>query len=86
MAGVLCGIAGGVTAPLVLIEDSDSEEHHMKLCRHALCHMGMQRATRSITRWSDKRYHLSLQSIWRTRSFLWHLRLTVIYHMFLVYF
>ena len=47
---------GGVSAPLVLIEDSDSEEHHMHLCKRPLCHMGMQRATRSFTRWSDKRY------------------------------
>ena len=33
---------GGVSAPLVLIEDSDSEEHHMHLCKRPLCHMGMQ--------------------------------------------
>eukprot|EP01043_Picozoa_sp_COSAG02_P024397 COSAG02_NODE_1331_length_13215_cov_3.173058_6_plen_552_part_00 len=47
---------GGVSAPLVLIEESDTEEFHNHLCKHPLCHMGMQRKTRHIRQWSDRRY------------------------------
>lgn len=47
---------GGVSAPLVLIEESDTEEFHKHLCKHPLCHMGMQRKTRHIRQWSDRRY------------------------------
>lgn len=47
---------GGVSAPLVLIEESDTEEFHKHLCKRPLCHMGMQRHTREIRQWSDRRY------------------------------
>ena len=47
---------GGVSAPLVLIEESDTEAFHTHLCKKPLCHMGMQRRTRHITQWSDRRY------------------------------
>ena len=47
---------GGVSAPLVLIEESDTEAFHTHLCKKPLCHMGMQRHTRHITQWSDRRY------------------------------
>ena len=47
---------GGVVAPTVLIEESDTPEFHKHLCKKSLCHMGMQRKTRSIRQWSDKRY------------------------------
>ena len=48
----------GVAAPLVVIEDSDTEEFHTKLCRRPLCHMGMQRATKlSVgTAFASRRY------------------------------
>ena len=82
LVGQLHGLnPGGVSAPLVLIEDSDTERFHRSaprpalhdsgvaqvshrcvcaaehLCHHPLCHMGMQKATREIKQWSDKRYH-----------------------------
>lgn len=47
---------GGVVAPTVLIEESDTPEFHKHLCKKTLCHMGMQKKTRNIRQWSDKRY------------------------------
>lgn len=47
---------GGVAAPLVLIEESDTVKFHKHLCKRSLCHMGMQRHTRHIKQWSDHRY------------------------------
>ena len=36
---------GGVSAPLVLIEESDTEDFHKHLCKKPLCHMGARNAS-----------------------------------------